>query len=287
MTRAARRREPVCLVLSGGASHVVTLNGAVEAMSARRDVVAAGGASAGAIVAAAEAFALSTKVRREFFERYLARGRLLDRAWNPLDRWGVFAGETLHGALVEVFGGARAPLKMREAVIPLRVVVCDLWTRRPVVISSDNPTHGDLLVADVLRASAAIPVFFKAWRLGGPFGARTFVDGGAAKNFPMQLFDDLEPRTIGVRLRHEEDGEVVPVRDLGAFARAVGELVMWASSNAHVSSKRWQDVVTVDAKGSGLDFDLRASEVERRHDSGFVQAHQWMDADLREVVHGV
>ena len=257
-------KEQIDVVVAGGASHVVTLAGALSALSAKHNIVRVGGSSAGAIASAAEAFAVQPELQRRLMHRVLTGNHLKDRAWNPLDRYGLYTGDNLYAALKTVFGSA----VMGDALIPLRIMVCDLWTRRPVVIDSDDGRHAKLKVIDVLRCSAAIPVFFKAWRLPEWSGNRLFVDGGTAANFALGMFDDSDRRTVGLRLESCPVDDVQPVRDLASFAAALASIVLWASNNAYISQKRYADVINVPQIGSGLDFDLTAALVEQRWQAG-------------------
>lgn len=257
-------REEVDVVIAGGASHVVSLAGACTELTTRVDIVRIGGASAGAIRAAGEAFAIDVGTMKSLMHQVLVADYLKDMSWMPMTRFGIYKGDNLHKALKSVFGDK----KMGESLIPLRITVCDLWTRQPLMIDSENPKHMNLKVIDVLRCSAAIPVFFKAWKLPELFGNRLFVDGGTAANFSLGMFDDSERRTVGLRLQPASPDDVKPVRDLPSFAEAIGSLVLWASDNAYISKKRYADVITVPQIGSGLDFNLDKKMIDDRWNAG-------------------
>ncbi len=256
--------ESIDVVVAGGASHVAALTSAVIELAQHRDIRRIGGASAGAISAAALAFGVPATKQRELLSAVLTGNKLKDRSLWPPARYGLFKGDALLDALRSIFGGAR----MGDARMPLRITVCDLWTRAPAVIDSEDPKHRHLRVVDVLRCSAAIPVFFKAWTLPEVWGNRLFVDGGTSANFTLGMFDDDPRRTIGLRLEAKQDAELRPVRNVGDFVGALAELVTWASDNAHISTKRFADVVRIPSPGSGFDFDLSEKEIEARWSAG-------------------
>jgi predicted acylesterase/phospholipase RssA len=267
------RREVVDLVIAGGASHGVGLAGALSVIDLRHDVARVGGASVGALLAAALARGLSAGEIRDMLARFLSGGRLLDRQLNPLNGWGLHKGEALKAALEVVFGDAR----MCDCVIPLRVVTCDLFTRSPVIIDSQRAEHAMLRIVDVLYASSAIPLWFKVASIPGIFGL--FVDGGVVANAKHDLWDD-EPsrRTIMLRLANDADTAVRPVRGLKDYAAAIVELLLHASNNAHVSTKAWADVVQIPARpGSGLDFALSPEVLSERYRLGQEAAKRWCD----------
>lgn len=259
-------KEEVDVVAAGGAGHVVTIVSGMATLSEHVDIRRVGGASAGAGSAAGEALGLTPERMKKLMKKILQNDYLKDGSWNPLDRYGIHNGDNLHKELKGAFGDA----KMKDAIIPLRIMVCDCWTRRPVVIDSENPEHAELLVADVVRASMAIPFFFKAWRLLSWRGNRLFVDGGTAANFALNMFDDVpERRTIGLRLQSAELGDYVkPVKSLRDFVEAIAALVLWASDNAYISKKHFANVILLPQIGNGLDFDLSDDLFEARWKAG-------------------
>lgn len=91
----------------------------------------------------------------------------------------------------------------------LYVLSTDLSRRRSQVFSYE--TSPDLPVAEAVRASMSIPLFFEAYSIDddlfGSIGERgqkqdLFVDGGVLDNFPIELFDrdGINPRTLGLFL---------------------------------------------------------------------------------------
>jgi NTE family protein len=274
MPLRVRPREPIDLVLSGGASHIVAIAGAALELDEHRcDVVRVAGSSAGAAVAAAIAFGITRRKIVSLLMRMLEGNTLLDSQVLPFFGWGWYKGEVLRQALRSVFG----EMTMGEAHLHLKVVVCDVYTRRPVVIDSKNPDHADLLVVDALYASMAIPFFFRPGKLGGVFGNRLFVDGGTAMNFAMHVWDDVpERRTVGVRVDPGSDNSERPTRKVSEYVAAIAELVLWAASNAHISKKLWADVITVPAIGSGLDFALTPGLFSERFSGGIDAVKRWV-----------
>ena len=267
------RREPVDLVVSGGASHVVGLAAAAFVVDDVCDVAAVGGSSAGSIVAAALAMGLSRGEAERALRETLVDSDVLDLSLWPLHRWGLHKGEALKAALRRTFRDA----KMGDVWVPLRVVVCDLYERRPVVIDSETPEHRALSLVDVLYASSAIPLFFRAATLPEVWGSRLFVDGGTSANSPFGLFDDTSRRTIGLRLE-TSPVEPRPVRSTADYVVALAELLLHASNNGHVSRKHWSDVLEVPAvAGSGLQMRLTEDQFRARWEAAEKAARRWVD----------
>ena len=253
--------EAADVVFSGGGTSVACEVGAYAALIQRFDIPAIGGTSAGSIVAACHALGLSPERMLEILCTAFS-GDVLDQSIWAWKRFGWYRGDKIHGLLKEHLPGTMGALRCDT-----RIVVCDLWTGVPLIITRES--HPKALVADVVRASMSIPVFFAATRLEEA-NARLFVDGGVAKNFALDAFDDRPERTIGIRMA-DDAGAVHPVREgeFGAFAHAMARLFMFSSNNAHVSSKHAANVVTIQSTGDGLDFNIGPVEIRRRYGEGF------------------
>lgn len=263
-------KESVDLVLGGGGTLAPCHVGALAALLDYKRVAAIGGTSAGSIVAAGYACGLHTEDQLNLF-REAFRDGVLDRSWWPLDRWGLYSGDKIHALLKQALPG-----RMRSLDVDCRLVVCDLWERKPVVVSAK--THPNVLIADAVRCSIAIPGFFKAARLE-PDNARLYVDGGVSANFLMSMFDDRPERTIGARFLQSGKDAVRPVRNSVDYVKAMAGLLMRSSDEAHISSKRYADVVTLQTTGNGMDFSLTDKQIDALYDDGFQSMDAWLIQD--------
>ena len=288
------------LVLEGGGVKGTALVGAVEALAAAgygfpRVAGTSAGAIVGALVAAGMPPARLREVMAELDYRRFARRRGLARlpVLGPLGavlrHGGIHRGEELvrwlGGLLaeqgVETFGDLRAddagsglPREQRHRLV---VVAADVSRNRLVRLPWDYRTHfgrdpDRQRVVDAVRASMAIPFFYRPVRLrhrGG--GAATLVDGGLLSNFPVALFDRDDghrPRwpTFGVKLSEREPGGLAPspVRGPLALSGALLATMLSAHDARHLDDP---DVLArtmfVDASGvSTLDFDLAPDDAE-------------------------
>lgn len=132
------------------------------------------------------------------------------------------------------------PVKFND----LFVLSTDLSRRRSQVFSFE--TSPDLPVAEAVRASMSIPLFFEAYAIDdglfGETGAQQdlFVDGGVLDNFPIELFDQngVNPRTLGLFLTNT-DAPVNPDYKINGFpeyARNLFEALMDVQVNAFRNS---------------------------------------------------
>src|SRR5688572_7744036 len=207
---------PLALVLAGGGAkgfaHIGVLH-SLDRLGVRPDLVV--GTSTGAIVGALYASGLSARQIDSLVGSQPLddlTGTLINRAphsWGellPLLLWEQGPGgfSLVTGSESELRTNAmlnrlllRANLHARgdfdRLPIRFRAVATDLQTREPVVLAG-----GDL--AQVVRASSAIPLVFSPERIGN----RVLIDGGISANLPRS-----EERRVGKECRSRWSAELV------------------------------------------------------------------------------
>jgi NTE family protein len=223
------------LVLEGGGVKGLGLVGAVrELMRAGYTFPRLLGTSAGSVVAAmlaagASADQLEEIMGRLDYSRVPDRRRpgvpLLSEGVGVLGRSGAHPGRYIHdfvSAELEQLGVKTfADLRRRDAEADANLTAERSYK---LVVTTTDITHGRLLrlpwdypllnldpdeqlVADAVRASISIPLFFEpfAMRDGRTDDEHRLVDGGVLSNFPIAIFDrtdGAEPRwpTLGVKV---------------------------------------------------------------------------------------
>jgi NTE family protein len=149
------------------------------------------------------------------------------------------------------------------------------------------------LVADAVRASMAIPFFYRPVKLTGASGSTsTLVDGGVLSNFPIDTFDrpDRKPPrwpTFGITVLPR------PTEGLGAVMPALKPLrlfeqtalleslltTMLAGHDQTHLSKPWVSAraILVESANVGvLDFDAPRGRLEELYDSGYAAAQLFL-----------
>lgn len=266
MSTSLRFEEEIDLVFSGSGTLLPCHIGAwkqLEESGAFIQRVA--GTSGGGIVAAAVATGMTPTEALELSKKFLGGG-LLDSSWWFFDRWGIHKWERIHKLLAK-----HIPGKMSDVVIDLRLMVVDLETQRPVEITSAS--HPDLLIADVLAATSAIPAFVKVRSIPGLKGC--YVDGGVSTNFAMGSFDDVPTRrTVGVRLAGTPSRK--KISSTSDWAKAVVGSMHDAANHSYVSKKKWADVIAVKSSGDGMDFTLSADQIDKLYSEGVEATKAWL-----------
>ena len=101
--------------------------------------------------------------------------------------------------------------------MPLRVVVADVLNRKRIVFSTEkNP---DMLVADALRYSMSIPIFFIPVNFNSEDKhQQILLDGAIIESYPVDIFSDEKDKnipTFGFRLFDSEEEKCMhQVKDL-------------------------------------------------------------------------
>ena len=305
------------LVLEGGGVKGLGLVGAVtELAAAGYAFPRVAGSSAGAVVAclvaalqrAGEPVARLEEVVRGVDLRRLrdvgglGRLPLVGRALALLVHDGAYEGRYLEDFLTGALGdlGVRT---FADLAIPaddpaadglppgrrsrLVVTVSDLSRSRLARLPWDLPEYGadDLPVARAVRASAAIPLFFRPVRQPTPTGPATWVDGGLLSSFPVELFDRTDaadPRwpTFGVRLTTRPPTPPVtrPVAGPLAIALASLDTLLTDQGAAYLDDRcTVERTVFVPTDGvSVVDFDLDAATSERLRVAGEQAAREFL-----------
>jgi len=200
------------LVLEGGGMKGIGLGGAITALMRAgygfpRVAGTSAGAIAGALLAAGiDARGLTDAMARLQYARVPDRGLpkipILSEGISLLHSAGAYEGDYIHGFVrdelerlgVTTFGDLK-----RDALV---VTATDITRGRLLRLPWDYESLGldpaEQLVADAVRASISIPLFFEPVRLAD----RELVDGGVLSNFPIEMFDRPKPRwpTFGVKV---------------------------------------------------------------------------------------
>ena len=272
------------------------------------------GAIAGSLVAALQQAGeplsrLEDLVRSVDYRRFrdvdlLGRVPLVGQALAVLAHDGLYEGryleQFLRGALADLgvatFADLRIPAGDDSAeglpaqhAYRLVVTASDLSRQRLIRLPWDLPQYAvepdDYSVARAVRASAAIPFFFRPVRQATPGGEATWVDGGLLSNFPIELFDrsdTMEPRwpTFGVRLTTRPPSPPATRRvegPLGIGLAALDTLLTDQGSSYLEAPCTVQRTVFVPTSGvSVVDFDLDRAAQERLYQAGREAAGEFL-----------
>jgi NTE family protein len=310
---AERKHEHrVDLVLEGGGVKGIGLAGAYSVLEEHRfEPQNIAGTSAGAITAALIAarygatelkdvvFSLDFKQFED--KAWEDRIPVFDRSASVLLDQGIYEGRRFYDWIkqlladkgVRTFGDlvseefADDP-KYRSR---LQVIASDVTARRLLVLPRDAGVLGldpdELEVAEAVRMSMSIPIFFEPVRLKDPKSDQdhVIVDGGMLSNFPVWLFDcgddeppewptfglllvEPDPKTpIEKRLPHDE--REWGVSPLVAYIKSMAHTMMEAHDRLYLEKAQYARTIPIPTLGVGTtEFDLSRDRAEALYQSG-------------------
>ena len=262
----------VDLVMEGGGVKGIALAGAIEVLEERGyRVHRVAGSSAGAIAGALAASGIdgSTMVEilratdyRRFEDGPWWTRTLPGKALSILLHNGIHRGTSVRSSRSSWrrgpgHTGTFADLRYTEPdtalegpAVRLVVTVSDLSSGRlrylPLDADAFDTTADAMRVADAVRASTSIPLFFRPVRWRNAAGRPTvLVDGGLLSNFPVSVFDRPEgevPRwpTFGIKLSAKPEADFGVrnrIRGPLSFGKAVVDTVTGFYDRMHIDAQ--------------------------------------------------
>ena len=280
-----RTSRGINLVLRGGGVKGIAIVGALKALEEENiHIEQVGGASAGALIAALHAAGYKASELRQMLTT-LDFASLLDPYWSRI--YGLVVHRGMHKGIKLrqwVDSVLQAKLPVHERVVrfvdlpkTLKVVTTNLYNNQPIVFTTSAAAWferdaANMLVAEAVRASCSIPLFFTPLVADRQF----LVDGGVLANFPMWLFQTSPHLTIGINLVPRGEQPASSPRSLPAYiSRVLANLMQAAELSTlvtHVDS-----IIHVPVPAIPLtQFSLTSAEKDEMYDSGFNAAKQFI-----------
>lgn len=323
MTRKAQPPKLADLVLSGGGVKFIGLVGAIVAlMDAGYSIKRVSGVSAGSVVAAILAAGTEdgrltgADIKELAFSVPLRKWRdagpvpVLGITWGLIRDTSMYRGDAAYDWIrselknlgVTTFGDLMldADRQLEGRHYKLVTTVADLTAAQLVRLPWDyGRLYGldpdEQLVADAVRASMAIPFFYRPVKLTSASGQTSnLVDGGVLSNFPIDTFDRPDgkpPRwpTFGITVlprATEGLGAVMPaLKPLRLFEQtALLESLLTTMLVGHDQthlSQPWvyARAIAVESANVGvLDFDISRGRLEELYDNGYAAAQKFLSS---------
>ena len=267
--------EGYCGVFQGGGVKCIALVGGLRRLDrANIRFTRVIGTSGGAIVAALYAAGYST---RELRDMLWAQdfGKLLDPApfllWGLVTRFGVHRGVKLHDWVYKMLAERNVRTFADLTTCDLMVVASDITERKLLTFS--KTTHPTMSIAEAVRMSAGIPLFFYPYRLG----QKMVVDGGVLSNFPIWATEDERRNVIGLRLVQDQ-GVIAPrpPSNLKSFLWALANTMMGAHDKRQVDAGRYS-IIDIPTFGiPATKFALTGDEKKALYRSGIKSAQDFL-----------
>jgi NTE family protein len=321
------------LIFEGGGVKGIAYVGAMQVLEAKgilKDIVRVGGTSAGAINATLLGLNYSVDETMQTLSRLNFR-RFLDDSWGIvrdtnrlITEFGWYKGDffrTWIGEIIEAKTGNSEStflevdsLKKERNFRDLYFIGTNLSTGFGEVLSFEHTPR--MCVADAVRISMSIPLFFAAKR---SMRGDVYVDGGVVDNYPVKVFDrqkyvqehfavppyyeehnkelraagkDISPyvynkETLGFRLdsareiavfRDQAEPEHQKIEDFFAYTWALVETILSIQNNYHLHGDDWQRTIYIDTLGVGTtDFDLNDDKKDALVASGRTNTQKYLE----------
>eukprot|EP00698_Gefionella_okellyi_P020180 TRINITY_DN6308_c0_g1_i1.p1 TRINITY_DN6308_c0_g1~~TRINITY_DN6308_c0_g1_i1.p1 ORF type:complete len:400 (+),score=107.11 TRINITY_DN6308_c0_g1_i1:65-1201(+) len=296
------------LVFEGGGIKGLAFAGAVYALEKCKILPTCkrfAGSSAGAITAALLAAGYTcTELHSQLFQTNWnsfihATLGVASEAVEFAREWGLHSGDAFRAWVNQ--------LLCAKLSLP-KVTFADLYekTGHELVVTGTNlnkrsqhffhrGNHADMEVADAVRISMSIPMFFKPVRFQGDY----YVDGGLLNNFPLWVFDsdtvlDCEPTnavanacTLGFKLL--SDAELTefdtglypeqPINSLSGFSYALADAMLEQLDRLHVKLGDASRTVHIPVGAiSSTDFALNADNKRKLVACGRTATYKFLAA---------
>jgi predicted acylesterase/phospholipase RssA len=261
-------------VFQGGGVKGLALVGALEKIEeVGITFQAVSGASAGSIVAALYAAGYSaaemkTELETTDISSLLDPFRLKFVLF--LKNKGLYKGNKLYQWLHELLAkkGVRTFGDLGD--IDLKVIASDLTNRELIVFDrGGNPT---LNVAEAVRMSIGIPMFFKAYA----FGERLVVDGGVLSNFPLFSFAG-ESNTLGFKIVPDQSIVPTPPKGLAGLVWSLAGTMMDAHDKLDEQEAKAINIIRIPDGGiPSVKFALSKDEKLKLYQNGYHAASKFL-----------
>jgi NTE family protein len=188
------------LALKGGGVKGIAYVGALRELESEGiygHIKRVSGTSAGAIVAAMIAVGYSADEIEALM--HTMDFKKFKTGWNPIrlfTQYGLYHGDFILSFIHQFLGNSKYKLPKNTTFSDLAkashkdliVFAADLNVHTIAEFSNFNTP--DCIVAEAIRASMSIPLFFKAWKFTNAIpNDHIYVDGGLVFNYPLSFFD--------------------------------------------------------------------------------------------------
>ncbi len=287
------------LVFKGGGVKGIAYIGALKALETTGimpQIKGYAGTSAGAITASLASLNISSDSLNQFlgqtnYENFKDGGGIIKETEDLLNHFGLYQGNYFLNNWYKVFLKNQkidpnitfADVKSEFGNV-LKVFATNLITQSVQTFSPDSTPN--IMVADAVRASMSIPLFFQAWKFqNGDPSFDIFVDGGVMYNYPIDTFDDKfkKEETLGLFLTNttkiQPNSLDYGVKNIETYVKSLFESLMNSQDNIIQNSdfEKERTIQINDLGISATDFSITAQQVLALYNSGLKSTQKFLN----------
>lgn len=202
------------LVFEGGGVKGIAYSGALNVLAEKNildEIEKVAGTSAGAITAALVALRYSAaEIEKIIFDMDFNSFEDDKNYRRVKSEYGLYAGDVFLDWMTDLIKKKKLDAKAtfddlhKNGCLDLKIYATDLYIQDIQEFSYANTPN--VIVAEAVRASMAIPLFFKAWKFSNSIpNDHIYVDGGVLLNYPIYAFDKNDTpnnQTLGIQLEN-------------------------------------------------------------------------------------
>lgn len=296
------------LAFKGGGVRGIAFVGALrelEKNGSLSGVERVAGSSAGALVAAM--YALEYSVNNIFEMMQGIHFKEFDDAFDPLcivTHYGIYKGNYILEFAENLLTNCGKGLNAKATFADLKSAGCkDLYVfatnlnARCITEFSADCTPG-AYVAEAIRASMSIPIFFRAWQFSnGVPDSDIYVDGGLMFNYPLSFFDDARFCSGSLLTNNESLGFYLSTlpenktrKEFGfdkffVYAKHLFESMLNVQDqDVYEDGEEVNRSIVIDDLGLlATDFDLSAEDIDNLVASGAKAANEYYERHQQEI----
>lgn len=202
----------------------------------------------------------------------------LDDTWSDtfslINHYGIYRGDKLYEWLYGLLKRRNVTDFDSIRIKDLKIIASDL-THKELLIY-DKQSYPKMLVAEAVRRSMAIPLYFQARR----DGERIVVDGGILSNYPLWVFHGQDSRTMGFKLvsRGEKSVPHAP-NSLPEYLAALLGTMLEGRDKEDQRQIGWAETIHIPTGNvSSTKFALTQDDKDFLYESGYAEATRFLDA---------
>ncbi len=276
------------LVFKGGGVLGIAYAGAIEILEERKilgNVKRVAGTSAGSIIATLLSLRYSANEVKELVST--TNFKDFEDHWDPFRlpaKYGLYKGEYFLNWIKKIIKDKTGDENITFSALhangyrELKVFATDLNTSKIKEFSFDNTP--DAIVAECVRASMSIPLFFEGWKFPNEYpDDHIYVDGGVLYNYPITAFIDYN-KTLGFFLRnYKSKVSDLKYDNIVKYVEVLFDTVLKAQETDFYKNKEEEDItVNIDDYGiSATNFGITADQKELLFKSGKKATLEYLD----------
>jgi len=256
------------LVLSGSGTRFPIFLGALKAFEENNVVIKrVAGTSGGGLIAAC--IALNIKPD-DLFEMVLKTNFESFKDFSLLSlvrQYGLYKGDVIEKLAEQVTGG----VTFNYSPMDCRIIACDPINSESVVFS--KTTTPDVKISQAIRYSVSVPIVFGYKKYNG----KPLVDGLLSSNYPIDIFDDNERKTIGLRLISSSKKTCCFNRlNIVEYVAYLVDSLIVAIENEHIDDAKNADTIAIDAcRFNPMNFNITTEDKHNMFDLGYQTANAY------------